>query len=270
MKKWGWLKAVIWGVACWPLTLCATSQISTSNPLMQRSDSSLVQPAKIKGAAPDRLFEFGMAFGLPILASPEVSIQIFKRIQVGSYFGYVPGAFIPQFRLPKMSQKFFNNFTYEMYPVGNTAAVLMASPFVRYFPTERTFYFQLTWSVARSSHKIESPLKETITGIEVPGATISSLVTLTEMLPTLSIGYFFWKHVYFLNVSLGATILLTPSATATLKAELPLGLGGNLNNQSALANIQRQLDTSMGQAIDQIRSVLPFVPSVMISTGIMF
>jgi hypothetical protein len=261
-----------WVLAFLALLLCRTTPAASSHSpqlIKNKVHAEQIAALPIKGAKPDRLFEFGIAFGVPIFISPEVAVQIFKQWQVGSYFGMVPTGILPRFTLPKITEPFFNGLVYELNPTGDTS-LLMASPFVRFFPTERTFYFQLTWSVARSTHNITSPLRESVTGLLIPDATVNSLITITEMLPTVSIGYFFWSHVYFFNICLGATIPLTPAATATLSADLPLGLGGTLNNQVALNNIQSQVDQSMSTAITEIRKVLPFLPSVMVSTGIMF
>lgn len=269
MRKQNALKAAFLAALFGSVGYAASRYPALALPPAQRAEENLTQQTKIKGAVPDRLFEFGIAVGAPIFASPEIGLQVLKKIQVGSYFGLVPSGIIPRFNLPSITEEFFDGFTYLLRPNGDTS-LLMVSPFIRFFPTERPFYLQLTWSVARSTHNIISDLTETATGIAIPDATVSSLVTLTEMLPTISVGYFFWRHVYFFNISLGATFLLTPTATATLSAELPLGMGGTVANQAVLNNIQTQINTAMNQAITQVRNYLPFVPSLMISTGIMF
>ncbi len=218
---------------------------------------------------PDRIFEIGLAAGFPILAGPEIAIQVFKHWQFGATGSAVPAGLLPTLALPTVTQDTGFGFDISLSPTA-TPSGLLASPFVRFFPTRRTFYFQLTWSIAQLNSVITSDIVDSVSNAPIPGAVFTSNVSITSMLPTLSIGYFFWRHVYFFNISLGATILANVSTQVTGSVNIPGPLGALVDSQALIDGVQTEVNLATSQAVTQIRNTAPFFPSLMVSAGLMF
>jgi hypothetical protein len=218
---------------------------------------------------PDRLFVVGLAAGFPILAGPEIALQVFKHWQFGATGSAVPAGILPALALPPVTQDTGFGFNISLNPIA-TGSGLLASPFVRFFPTKRTFYFQLTWAIAQLNSVVTSDITDSLSGAPIPGALFTSNVSITSMLPTVSIGYFFWRHVYFFNISLGATILANVSSQVNGSVTIPGPLGAFVDSQALIAGVQTEVNLATAQAVTQIRNTAPFFPSVMVSAGLMF
>jgi hypothetical protein len=218
---------------------------------------------------PDRLFEIGLAAGFPIVAAPEIGIQLFKHWQFGLTGALVPAGILPTVALPSITQTVPPGVDLTFNPTVNSSA-FMISPFVRFFPTQRTFYLQLTWSIGQLNPIVTSGVTESLTGLTIPDASLTTSVSITGMFPTLSIGYFFWRHVYFFNISLGATVLLSANTQVSGTVTVPGPFGGALDGDAVINSVSDQIVQTTNLVVEQIRNVAPFFPSIMISTGIMF
>lgn len=217
---------------------------------------------------PDRLYEIGIGFGVPYLAMAELGLQVLKKWQVGFSYGLLPqSGLIPNVNMPPILQSVGGLTTVQLDPVMTTTLQVM-SPFVRYFPTERLFYFQLTWGMLFSNHTITSGVYDHLTAMTIPGATVQADIQLITTIPTISIGYFFWRHVYFFNVAIGGTFLLSSTSTVAMTASLPAWVGNITAAQQD--QLQNSLDQGLANSIAQFRNQIGVLPSVMLTTGVMF
>jgi hypothetical protein len=154
-----------------------------------------------------------------------------------------------------------------MDPVASTSLTILG-PFVRYFPTPRMFYLQLTWGMLLSSHRTVTGLTETVTNTVIPDANIVADIALTTMVPTVSVGYFFWRRFFFFNVNIGATFLLNSTSTVKVTSSLPVGVGSL--SPAEEASLKASLDRGLADAVTQFRNSVTLIPSLMLSTGVMF
>ncbi len=222
-----------------------------------------------KAITPDRLFQVGLGFGVPNLVGLEASVQLLKRVQVGSAFGLLPVAgIVPNLKLPRSTVTLLNAIDFALDPSTSISGFTVLCPFVRYFPTERPFYFQLTWAVWLTRHSITSGLTEVTTNLTVPEATITADINLTTTLPTLSIGHIFWRRFFFFNVSLGASFLLSSTSTVSVSAQIPAATGTLTAAQEE--QVKQDFDRGLASAVASLRETIAILPSVMLSTGVMF
>jgi hypothetical protein len=221
-----------------------------------------------KPVTPDRIFQVGLGVGFPDLIAVEASLQLLKHWQVGATYGLLPGTgIIPNVSLPRATASLTNGIEFALDPVASTGLTVIC-PFVRYFPTTRPFYFQLTWGLLLSNHTIVSGLTELSTGTVIPESTITANIHLTTSIPTLSIGHIFWRRFFFFNVSLGATFLLDSTSTIAVTAKIPSIVGSLPAAQEA--QIKQQLDAGLTSAVAAFREKVAILPSIMLSTGMMF
>ncbi len=222
-----------------------------------------------KPVTPDRLYEVGFGFGVPNMLWGEAAVQLFKRWQFGAGYGLIPGAStIPKISLPQVEQEVgFLDDTLIFTPTATTQLAII-SPFIRYFPTEGLFYFQLNWGLLKSDHVVESPIYDTLLDMTIPNAKLTANLHLTTVLPTLSIGHFFWRRLFFFNVNIGASFLLSSSSTMDLTLNVPVGFA--TLNDAQKAAVRSQIDRDLNRAIAQIRSNVAIFPSISLTTGLMF
>jgi hypothetical protein len=221
-----------------------------------------------KPVTPDRLFQIGLGVGVPNLVALEASVQLLKRLQVGVGYGLLPvSGIVPTVALPRSTVTLVNGLNVALDPTATTGLSVLC-PFVRYFPTDRPFYFQLTWGLLLSQHSVVSGLTELMTNLVVPGATITADIALTTSIPTLSIGHIFWRRFFFFNVSLGAGFLLSSTSTVSVTAQIPAAVG--TLGAAQQAQVQQQLDAGLASAISTLRDRIAILPSLMVSTGVMF
>jgi len=235
----------------------------------QGKDSLTAKLPALHKEPPDRIFEFGLSMGPPIMAGLEIGFQLFRHWQFGVAYGLVPAGVLPNRNLPQQQQLMADGNFYAIDPIAATRCD-MIHPFIRFFPTRRMTYLQFSWLFLRSFHVINSGFTDINTGVVFPGASVTANVTITQNFPTISLGHFFWKSAYFLNVSLGATFIANASSSVTMDTQLPLGMGGAAANQAQTDALQAQVDQGINAFVSAARDFLPFYPSLMITTGLMF
>lgn len=221
---------------------------------------------------PDRLFMLGGGVGLPNLASVELSLQVLRRLQLGASVGIVPGgsAVFPLIPLPEMRYTLPDNNDYALNPVASTSMDAIV-PFLRYFPTHRTTYLQLSWTMIRTHHNIVSPLKSVLLDAEVPGTTITANVDITHTLPTLSIGHIFWRRLFFVNLSIGASFVLSSQSSTTISTQIPDPLGSIVASQpNVFDDYAQSMDQMISANVASVRDTIGIIPSILISAGLMF
>ncbi|MBY0372085.1 hypothetical protein K2X33_15485 [bacterium] len=228
-------------------------------------------PARVD--PPDRLFMFETGFGIPSLPAISASFQILRRWQVGASYGIVPGLaqIIPHVPLPEVQYTLPDNNNYALNPVLSTRSVDSICPFIRYFPTHRTTYLQLTWALVRTDHMVSSGLRSVALNMEIPNSKILAFTTLTHTIPTLSIGHIFWRHLFFLNINIGASFVLSTTSSTRVTTSIPDPLGSIVNSDpNTFRPYAQQMDQQINANADVIKNAIGIIPSIQLTGGLMF
>ena len=234
----------------------------------------LARPA---AALPERPVTVGLALGVPELLAVEGTVlAIPKRIQLG--FGYgMDGGFtstlFPEAKsflirvIVSRDIPFADGNVYRVDPSVDPVGIAMWTPFVRVFPTDRNFYFQLTWAMLRMGTEFSSKLVDPSTGNSLDGVVTGS-VKFVQQIPTLALGHVFMSKAFFVDVRIGAAIMFTSSVAVDLKAAIPSNLGGTEANAAALKSLTQQLEDLIIRGATDIKKQVDIIPSFVLSFGI--
>lgn len=215
-----------------------------------------------------RVLALDIGAGVPVVAAGEISVLFAEHWQVGFGYGYVPGlSALSNVKVPDQTVTLNGIPDSLTFSPKFNASIDMLTPFLRFFPTERNFYFQVAYSVLRMNMTVSGPLKDSATGTEIGGA-LSGTVGVTQPVPTLSLGHIFASREFFVNISLGVSFLLSPSVNVALGGTIPDALGGSSGNQDAINKAQSQLADSIQHSVDTARQQITLIPSVLISCGV--
>lgn len=209
--------------------------------------------------------------GFPNLISVEAALHILPRLHAGVSYGMYPSSFTfhPVLNSNEQSAKFSDGRNYTLTP-DITSKLDAAVPFVRYFPGQDNFYFQLAYAILRVQSDVTSGLQD-VNGIPVSGAVIKGKVDFMQYMPTLSIGALFTTNIFFFNTSLGASVLQSITTKVSLTGELPDRLGGSGgDNATAISKLEEELAKNSDTAVAALRNQVTFVPSFYLSFGFMF
>lgn len=209
-----------------------------------------------------RILALDFTLGTPGIVDAGGHVQAWKSVQLGFGYGLMTGLPLMSMTLEKQQIDLDSGISVDLQP-KLTFRLSTLTPFVRYFPHPNNFYVQLSlplWIITTNvtgtlSHPLLGELEDSLTGT----------ITLTQPLPTLSVGYFFGDNLYFFNLSIGATFYMDPLVAAAFKTAFPDGIG---SNDAAIDQMTSQMQTQVSSMMTQIRDFLPFIPSLNLSFGL--
>lgn len=217
-------------------------------------------------ALPERNVSLDIGAGLPNTAFAEAQVLVTPRLQFGFAYGMLPvvDALLSSFQLPSQDFNLATGIPARVTP-SLTGSFSTLSPFVRYYPRENNFYLQFSLTLIQLKLKVTGDLTEQITGQKV--GLIGANLTVTQPLPTLSVGYLFSGHEYYINFSIGASFFTSAFTSIELTGLIPDALGGTDGNQSALGQIRDSFNEGVNNATAEFRNAYPIMPSLIISFG---
>lgn len=224
-------------------------------------------------AVPERTVSIGVGAGAPEIIFGAVDVNASRHWQVGLSYG-LDGGLLAQALTEglRTSAETPRNIvlsdgrTYVVTPQLDPLQFSVITPTIRWFPTERNFYFQLSWTMLRLSSSFTSGLADPALGISLDGVVFGTVSYLQHM-PTLSIGHIFASKAFFFNIRLGASLPFTTSLSLTTRAQLPTLVGGLGPNQQAIQGFSDQVAAEALQAIEQAKREVLLIPSVAFTAG---
>jgi TRAP-type mannitol/chloroaromatic compound transport system permease small subunit len=75
------------------------------------------------------------------------------------------------------------------------------------------------------------------------------------------------SKIFFFNISIGATFIMTPWTTVTMSSLIPDVFGGNAGNQVLLDSLNSSFQTTVRNSVDLIRNQLFLIPSIQLAFG---
>jgi len=215
-----------------------------------------------------RVLSLDVGMGVPVIANAEVSVLFAEHWQIGFGYGYVPGlSSLSAISVP--TQTLSLNGLPDSFSVTPklTASLDMLTPFLRFFPTERNWYFQLSYSILRMNMGISGTIEDATTGQGI-GGVITGSVSVWQPIPTISMGHIFASKEFFVNLSLGVSFLMSPWVSVSVGGAIPDALGGTSANQGAITNMQNNMSDSIQKSVDTARQQITLIPSILISAGL--
>lgn len=231
----------------------------------------LLSESVFAGSIRETRFMVDVGAGLPQLAGLDVAYRLFPSWQIGMGYGLIPGGqgISPGFSLPSQNVTLANEqFVTFSKPTIHTTLSSMC-PFIRWYPNPSNFYVQFTLGLLQAKNDFESQILD-ISGNTITDAKYTGVITVTQMLPTLSMGRVFASDLFFFNVNMGVTIVATADVSTSLTSELPDRLGGNTGNQAQLDQVNENAKTSINSGLQVFRNEVLFLPSIQFTFGFMF
>lgn len=213
----------------------------------------------------DRILMVDVGVGFPQMAGAEASVLLTTKWQVGATFGLLPGGnnIFPLQTLPEKSAQLSDGNTYRVTP--QTQAVFYSiSPYLRFFlANDRPVYLQMMLSAFTAIATVTSNIKNDA-GVEIPGASLTGVVTMAQLLPTISLGHIWHSKFYFFNLSLGVSYVanIVSSTRAEITTPFPFDTSAD---EAAIATA---FDNAAQQAALNIRNNVLFLPSIWLSFGL--
>lgn len=233
------------------------------------------KPVHVEEKAKNKPKRFWLNFGagLPQLASLEFSYRLFPRWYIGASYGIIPGgqsgSLSPTFSLPSQNVVLANKqfVTFDQPTVQSSLTSL--SPFFRFFPGTNEFYLQFTMAVWQVRNNFDSALLD-INGNTIVDASYKGLITVSQYLPTVSMGHVFNSELFFFNVNMGITIAASTQVAVSSETILPDSMGGTSANQEQIDQINSKANSSIQDAMGTFRDQVKFLPSIHLTFGFMF
>jgi len=217
----------------------------------------------------ERNLALGLSVGTPQLAALEGTVLMSPHVQLGFSFGLfgLGLAAAPTYTPASQQIALVDGNTYSLTP-ETTLSFNTLCPFIRIFPGERNFYFQLTAALYRVRADVTSRLEGGVLGTISTNA-VAGNITLIQTLPTISIGHIFMSKFFFVNLSLGASFLANTFVSTELATSLPDVVGGNDLNKEPIEQAKAQIQTSLLTAADEFKRQFFIIPSLMLAIGFM-
>jgi hypothetical protein len=228
----------------------------------------------IGAAMPERTVAIGVGAGVPEVVFGSIDVAASRHWQIGLSYG-VDGGLLGQalgfdgLRTSAQAGRdivLSDGRTYRITPQLDPLAFSVWTPSVRFFPTERNFYFQLSWTLLRLGSTFQSGIADPVLGIALDGVLFGT-VSYVQHLPTLFIGHVWSSKAFFFNVRLGASFPFVTSLTITTRAQLPAIVGGVGPNQQAIQAFSDELAAEAVRAVDEAKREIPVIPSVALVAG---
>lgn len=225
-------------------------------------------------AIPERTVSIGVGAGVPEVVFGAIDVAASRHWQLGFSYGIDGGLLGQALRFDDLRQTagqtrnvvLSDGRTYEITPQLDPLQFTMISPSVRFFPTDRNFYFQLSWTLLRLSSAFTGGIADPALGIALEGVVFGTMSYLQHM-PTLSIGHIYASKAFFINIRLGASLPFTSTLSVTARAQLPTIVGGTAPNQAAIDSLANQMAADALQSVEDAKREIFIVPSAAITAG---
>lgn len=221
---------------------------------------------------PERSVSLGIGAGVPEIVFGALDFRASRHWQLGLSYGIDGGLLGQAFDGLRQSAQQTRNIvladgrTYQVTPSLDPLQFSMISPSVRFFPTDRNFYIQLSWTMLRLSTGFSGGVADPLLGIALSGVLYGNVDYLQHM-PTLSIGHIWDSKAFFFNVRLGASLPFTTTLSVTAKASLPSIVGSPAANQTAVQSFANQVAADAAASIEKAKHDLFIVPSIALTAG---
>lgn len=223
-------------------------------------------------AIPPSGFSAGFGVGVPELAFGEVAFRAFGRCQIGLTATYAPPIGLPDpVDLPTQTLTLASSDVYTLTPqVTQTPLFYAIAPFIRYFPSvTNNFYLQAMFPIIKVNIKVDGAMTPRDNS-SLPTVPLAGNVTLTQTLPTFSVGYVFSTRIYYINLAIGAAVMREPTTATAVSAVFPASVGGDADNELALEGINRDIEAAVTDASRDLRANYGIFPSLHLSFGFFF
>ena len=223
----------------------------------------IVALCRVAHGVPGRGLSVDFGVGLPQIAQVNGEAAFLDWLQVGFGFGMLNSSWVglPGIKLPEKSVTIKGNpFVFS----GDASWTIQSlSPFIRVFPIERNFYVQLTYNMMRVSAIMDSDLVGTALTIT---DAVRAKATVTQAIPTLSIGHIFSGELYYINLAMGFSVIGTTSVDVEVTGNVPEAIG----DSNTASEFQKQKDDIAKAAQDSagaIRGEVQVLPSIYLGIG---
>ena len=99
---------------------------------------------------------------------------------------------------------------------------------------------------------------------------IVAKATLTQSMPTISIGNIWRSRLLFVHLNLGATFLWTTYTSADIQGIMPDAAGSAEDRQKALDQVKTELSTNVNEKLAPLKAQIILIPSIFLSVGFIF
>lgn len=219
-------------------------------------------------AIPEQNLSFDFGAGAPQLVALQGQVRTWERVQLGASYGMLPGSGLITVPFPDFEIKVVEGVNIYAEP-KSVWSMYSLSPYFRFFPSkDRNFYLQFMWVFLRTKADITMKFKDS-NQAPLVDAVGAGTVTFTKGFPTFSLGMLFASKLFFVNFTVGFSILATVSSDVSATVLLPDSIGGGAASSSVMETIKAQLNDSASEMASEFRSRYPILPSVMISMGLL-
>ncbi len=220
-------------------------------------------------ALPERVGSIDIMMGPPQIVALEAQVVLWKHWQVGFGYGIIPGvgpALSNIINIPSEQYTIPGGSIYKLVPSA-TYGLSSLSPFIRFFPRDDNFYIQLTYGFLRATADVTATLSPVSTTLPISGS-LSGNITVLQSVPTIAVGNLWMSKAFFFNLSLGASFFFTTTASVTLSGFVPDASSSTSSNQAAINTVTTQLQNSIVQSVNSVKSQLFLIPSINFAMGI--
>lgn len=225
-------------------------------------------------ARPERTMSLDLAFGIPQVAWANGSVLVWKNVQVGFGYTYVPtsSVFGASFELDPIELELADGNTYETTPSVTPGAGIL-SPFIRFFPTDSNFYISFQYTYIQLTAQLEGSFRNTNLPIPISlgGALLTGNIKVKQFLPTFGVGYLAIGRRVFFNLFIGGTVFGNISTSSNVEIYLPEEVGGLIGNAAVVEELNQNLNTELrdftNEAIQDIKGTYPFLPAIQLAFG---
>lgn len=228
---------------------------------------SLIFPA-LSQALPERTLSIGLGGGLPGLVSLNAQVMATPHWQLGFAFGLLSGGGLGGFSDVTLPSQQYSalGFAFEATPVVS-ASMQSMMPYVRFYPTDTNFYLEVSCTLLRLNAGVTTTLKSLSGGPDLSAYPMEGLLSLLQTLPTFSMGHSFRSQLFFIDFSLGLTVVGPIFTSVSSSSNLGAVLG-----QAGAQTLVDQMSAGTTQAaqgvVSTFRHDFPLIPSFNLIFGI--
>lgn len=215
---------------------------------------------------PDRIVTVDLGVTFPQLSFIQGEVLAWKHWQLGLGLGMLPDAAFPTIKLREQTFSITDGVQYLSKP-SVRPNLSSLTPFIRYFPGQNNFYLQVSYTMLR----FNAFLKTTLQSVNMPISTygiLSGSFSLTQTIPTFSIGNLFMGKVYFFNVSLGASVLSSIWCRGGLDGLIPDLASDSVQSELKLKEMGNQMCETIVSEFNKQKTDIIILPSIALTFGI--
>lgn len=212
----------------------------------------------------------GLQTGLPSAIGGDATVRILPRFHMGLTYGLVPpGIGFPESKKLGL-QTIKTSTVQELYWIPTVSpSASNISPYIRYFPSDNNFYFQVNYSLLNASADITGSVAPGQAGIDelnIPGEVLTGNLSITQHIVTVSIGHLFASKAYFFGLNIGASFLASLNVDASLEGQFPDALG-TIGSED-IASSTAGLETNIREGVEKNTGEFLLIPTIQFVFGI--